>query len=205
MTSASTPAVLYTRAPAEAVTTWARRGAVAVQIATVQGWSIVHPVAGRAAAPYDDPVRGLLARPVPSRMRPAFFLGELDGRGVVALQSGGLRRRTRYAAWSPATGRTPLPGLTPLTAAQLAQAAGVAAVDLTVALEPPGRPGQARVLDWLLAVRDALNLPVTTLTAAKGENLEVVEPTPASVRRFNALAAEDRPDQHRPEEPSENA
>ncbi|MFV0464027.1 MAG: hypothetical protein ACK5MP_12655 [Nostocoides sp.] len=190
------PAALFSRASRAVVTAWARRGTIAVTVTEDSGWTIVHPLVSRADAPYDDPVRALVSRPAAPAMRPAVFLGEVDDRAIVALHPRGLRRRTRYATWSPATGRTRMPELPALTAAALAQAFDLAVTDLAEALETPGRPHQRSTRDWLLAIRDALALPVTALTAGRSPlAAETVEPEENSVRRFNSLLRAARADE----------
>ncbi len=151
------------------------------------------PAGARSAPPYDDAVRALLARPLPARMRPGLFLGEVDGHGVVALQPRGWRALQRYAVWSPQSGRTNPPGLTPLRVVDLVDHMSARSEAVSEALEPIGQPRRASVRHWLLGVHSAIGLPAPdALSGRAPASALLVEPSARAVRRFDDLVSEEQ-------------
>jgi len=61
------------------VASWAERGLLPVHIVPLSGWTAVLPAGpSHARPPYDDTLKTLAGRPVPSRLRPAIGLFAVD-------------------------------------------------------------------------------------------------------------------------------
>ncbi|MDQ1536402.1 MAG: hypothetical protein QOE58_795 [Actinomycetota bacterium] len=89
----------------EPVATWAHRGQVPVHIVPLQGWTAVLPAGpSHAMAPYDDTLKMLAGRPVPSRLRSAIGLFSVGGNAVISAHLAGWRATQRWFVWSPGEG-----------------------------------------------------------------------------------------------------
>jgi hypothetical protein len=87
------------------VASWAQRGLLPVHVVPLEGWTAVLPAGpSHAMPPYDDPLKTLAGRPVPSRLRSAIGLFAVDGNAVISTHSCGLRARQRWFVWSPGEG-----------------------------------------------------------------------------------------------------
>jgi hypothetical protein len=87
------------------VVSWARRGLLPVHVVPLAGWTAVMPAGpSHAMAPYDDTLKALAGRPVPSRLRPALGLFAVDGNAVVSAQRSGWRAAQRWFIWMPGEG-----------------------------------------------------------------------------------------------------
>ena len=89
----------------EAVASWAQRGLLPVHVVPLGGWTAVLPAGpSRAVPPYDDTLKTLAGRPVPSCLRPAIGLFAVDGNAVVSAHSRGWRQIQRWFVWVPGEG-----------------------------------------------------------------------------------------------------
>jgi hypothetical protein len=89
----------------EAVASWAQRGLLPVHVVPFERWTAVLPAGpSRAVPPYDDTLKTLAGRPVPSRLRPAIGLFAVDGNAVVSAHSRGWRQTQRWFVWVPGEG-----------------------------------------------------------------------------------------------------
>ncbi|MCA1782513.1 MAG: hypothetical protein ABR616_06195 [Dermatophilaceae bacterium] len=174
---------------------WVRRGVVAAHVVPVGTWVGVCPAEARTRAPepYGEVIPALAGHPLRRSQRPGigFFVTRDDTgeRGLLTLQSGRVRARTSWLAWSPARGTHTLPPLPSPSIADLATAAG--------------RPGaKGRVLDalrdrrtsvdeWLTGVMLALGLPAVDLILGAPRGVPVTEPEEKSVETFASLTADD--------------
>lgn len=117
--------VVLTRAGADKVAAWARRGLGPVVVVPVRGWTLVCP-GGRPKAryPYDDAVRTLAGRPVSHAMRPAVGFFRVGKQAVVTVHP---RRRwaaTRWLIWTPWDGIVTPKGLAVATPLDVARGLG---------------------------------------------------------------------------------
>src|ERR1035437_2961503 len=87
------------------VASWARRGLMPVHVVPLQGWTAVLPAGpSQAIPPYDDTLKTLAGRPVPSRLRSAIGLFAVDGNAVISAHSCGWRATQKWFVWSPGQG-----------------------------------------------------------------------------------------------------
>jgi hypothetical protein len=87
------------------VASWAQRGLLPVHVVPLEGWTAVLPAGqARAMAPYDDTLKALAGRPVPSRLRPAIGLFAVDGNAVVSAHTPGWRTTQKWFVWVPGEG-----------------------------------------------------------------------------------------------------
>jgi hypothetical protein len=87
------------------VVAWAQRGLMPVHVVPLQGWTAVVPAGpSRAMPPYDDSLKTLAGRPVPSRLRSAIGLYAVDGNAVITTHPSGWRAIQRWFVWSPRQG-----------------------------------------------------------------------------------------------------
>jgi hypothetical protein len=87
------------------VSTWAQRGLMPVHVVPLDGWTAVLPAGpSLAMPPYDDTVKTLAGRPVPSRLRSAIGLFAVDGNAVISTHLSGLRTTRRWFVWAPGEG-----------------------------------------------------------------------------------------------------
>jgi hypothetical protein len=97
--------MLLLRGEREPVVAWAQRGLMPVHVVPLQGWTAVVPAGpSRAMPPYDDSLKTLAGRPVPSRLRSAIGLFAVDGNAVITTHPSGWRATQRWFVWSPRQG-----------------------------------------------------------------------------------------------------
>jgi hypothetical protein len=89
----------------DSVVSWAQRGLLPVHVVPLERWVAVLPAGpSQARAPYDDTLKTLAGRPVPSRLRPAIGLFAVDGNAVVSAHLSGWRATQRWFVWAPGEG-----------------------------------------------------------------------------------------------------
>jgi hypothetical protein len=89
----------------EPVASWAQRGLMPVHVVPLEGWTAVLPAGpSLAMPPYDDCVRTLAGRPVPSRLRSVIGLFAVDGNAVISTHASGWRATRRWFVWAPGEG-----------------------------------------------------------------------------------------------------
>jgi hypothetical protein len=87
------------------VASWAQRGLMPVHVVPLPGWTAVLPAGPcHASPPYDDTLKTLAGRPVPSRLRSAIGMFEVDGNAVISAHASGWRATQRWFVWSPGEG-----------------------------------------------------------------------------------------------------
>ena len=97
--------MLLLRGEPEPVASWAKRGLMPVHVVPLQGWTAVVPAGpSHAMPPYDDSLKTLAGRPVPSRLRSAIGLFAVDGNAVITTHPSGWRATQRWFVWSPGEG-----------------------------------------------------------------------------------------------------
>lgn len=97
--------MLLLRGEPEPVATWAERGLMPVHVVPLAGWTAVLTAGpSQAMAPYDDALKMLAGRPVPSRLRPAIGLFAVDDKAVISTQPAGWRATQKWFVWSPGEG-----------------------------------------------------------------------------------------------------
>jgi hypothetical protein len=76
-----------------------------VHVVPLQGWTAVVPAGpSHAMPPYDDSLKTLAGRPVPSRLRSAIGLFAVDSNAVITTHPSGWRATQRWFVWSPGEG-----------------------------------------------------------------------------------------------------
>jgi hypothetical protein len=174
------------------VTAWVRRGLVACHVVALPGWTALVPSEGssRAAAPYDDALTVLVARPVPARLRPALGFLAVDGRAVVAVRARGLRGGLRWVVSQPGVGVVRPPDLELARPSDLAATAGTARATRRVAEVLAKPSGDALAI--LAELIETLGLPGAELLGGVPSGRgQVAAPTQQAVARFDARAAEE--------------
>ena len=97
--------MLLLRGEPDPVASWAQRGLMPVHVVPLWGWTAVLPAGpSQAMPPYDDMLKTLAGRPVPSRLRSAIGLFAVDGNAVIIAHASGWRARQRWFVWSPGEG-----------------------------------------------------------------------------------------------------
>ena len=87
------------------VASWAQRGLMPVHVVPLEGWTAVLPAGpSQASPPYDDTLKALAGRPVPSRLRSAIGLFVVDGKAMISAHPCGWRAVQRWFVWSPGEG-----------------------------------------------------------------------------------------------------
>ena len=87
------------------VASWAQRGLMPVYVVPFEGWTAVLPAGpSQASPPYDDTLKTLAGRPVPSRLRSAIGLFVVDGKAMISAHPCGWRAVQRWFVWSPGEG-----------------------------------------------------------------------------------------------------
>jgi hypothetical protein len=87
------------------VASWAQRGLMPVHVVPLDGWTAVLPAGPpQVMPPYDDAVKTLAGRPVPSRLRSAIGLFSVDGNAVISTHVSGWRASRRWFVWTPGEG-----------------------------------------------------------------------------------------------------
>lgn len=183
------------RGDADAVAAWAAKGLVATRVVELDGWTAACAVEpeSRVAAPYDNALSVLAARPLRRALRPGIGFFVIDGRAVVTVQQPRWRRQGhQWLVWSRGRGPLQTPRLSPVPPAHLVRVARPrrrpAPEDLEAALHT--RDGSA--LDWLTALMDLLQLPGRDLLHDPDTPVgELVEPDWRSVMRFESLMTEE--------------
>lgn len=193
--SARRSGVLLLHGDVKSATAWLRQGVVPSYVVPLAGWTAVVPGGpSQAGKPYDDAVRLLLARRVPSRMRAAIGFFRLDERAVVVVHPRGWRAMTRWLVWERGDGVSGLPGLPAARPGDMAMAAGV--VPESVRALRDILTDRAALLDDVLAdLMGALALPGERLLGGQVKDAEgavLVEPTTKAVERFARVTKEDK-------------
>lgn len=186
--------VLLLHGDVKTATAWSRQGVVPSYVVPLAGWTAVVPGGpSQASKPYDDAVRLLLARRVPSRMRAAIGFFRFDDRGVIVVHPRGWRALPRWLVWERGDGVAGLPGLPLARPGDMAMAAGV--VPEAVRSLRDILTDRTAVLDDVLAdLMGALALPGERLLHGKVKDAEgaaLVEPTTKAVERFSRVTKED--------------
>jgi len=187
--------LLLIRAPLDGVRRWAQRGLVAARLTPLGSWVGVQAAedTSRAADPYAEALPALAARPVGSRLRPAIGFFDTGDHGVVTVHAPGWQTEHRWLFWSVETGPTQPAHLATARITDLVAAVGVSgparAGDIRSAVGADAATPRA----WLLGVHDALGLPGASLLRTGGAGSgPLVEPSPGTIRSFDAIVAEDR-------------
>ena len=196
------PGIWLTRGGVEPVTRWAARGVLPLHVIPLSGWTAILP-AGKslAAAPYDECLPVLAARPMPHRLRPALGFFVIEGRAVVSVRPGGLRSAARFVVWESGSGLLRSPGLPVATPVDLVRSAGAAAgrggrgrpvAELRDLLRAPGGAPQ----ELLRRAMGVLDLPGRGLLLGRdrvgeSDGAVLVRPDRRNVRRFDQTAHEE--------------
>lgn len=174
---------------------WVRQGVVPSYVVPLAGWTAVVPGGpSQAGTPYDDAVRVLLARRVPSRMRAAIGLFRLDDRGVVVVHPRGWRALPRWLVWERGEGVSGLPGHPAARPGDMAMAAGVVPESVH-AIRDILTDRTAQLDDVLADLMGALALPGERLLSGQVKDAEgaaLVEPVAKAVERFSRVTKEDK-------------
>ncbi|UIJ34221.1 hypothetical protein [Allobranchiibius sp. GilTou73] len=186
--------VLYLHGDRQRVDTWVRRGQAPCFVVPLSGWTAVVPAgAAPAPAPYDAGHLVLASRGVPSNLRSALGLFDIDGRAVVTVHPAGWRAVPRWLVWESGRGTARVPSLPAASPMDLVRAAGVAPeVEREVRAVLAERP--AAVTDVLGDLVELLALPGERLVFGRGvksaEGSTLVEPEERSVRQYERLVLE---------------
>lgn len=176
------------------VVPWVRRGVVAARVIDLGRWTAVCPSesASRAAAPYDDALSVLAARPVRGRLRPALGFFVIADRAVVTAQPRGWRSPQRWMLFAPGRGLLHAPHLEELHPEELIRVAGRKGEDVAAPLRAVFARRDAAPATWLVELVTALGLPGAGLLASGHvPSGDVVEPDWRNVVGFDALMAEE--------------
>jgi hypothetical protein len=193
--SARRTALLLLHGDVKTASAWVRQGIVPSYVVPLAGWAAVVPGGPSAASsPYDDAVRVLLARRVPSRMRAAIGFFRLDDRAVIVVHPRGWRALPRWLVWERGDGVSSLPGLPAARPGDMAMAAGVVPESVRALREI--LTDRSSSLDEVLAdLMGALALPGERLLSGQVKDAEgavLVEPTTKAVERFSRVTKEDK-------------
>ncbi|NYJ74386.1 hypothetical protein [Allobranchiibius huperziae] len=186
--------VLYLHGDRQRVDTWVRRGQAPCFVVPLSGWIAVVPAgAAPAPAPYDAGHLVLASRGVPSNLRSALGLFDIDGRAVVTVHPAGWRAVPRWLVWESGRGTARVPSLPAASPMDLVRAAGVAPeVEREVRAVLAER--SAAVTDVLGDLVELLALPGERLVFGRGvksaEGSTLVEPEERSVRQYERLVLE---------------
>jgi len=189
--------MLLLRGTPDPVESWARRGLLPVHVVPLQGWTAVLPAGpSHAKPPYDDTLKTLAGRPVPSRLRPAIGLFAVDDIAVITAHPSGWRATQRWIVWSPGEG-----------VAQPRQLVAGRPADLTAAAGTRDRAARRRVRDLLLdRGGDALGLldELLSVLALPGSDLldgeldpqevagaTIIEPGDEHLARFERIVSDE--------------
>jgi hypothetical protein len=179
------------------VASWAQRGLMPVHVVPLWGWTAVLPAGpSQASPPYDDTLKTLAGRPVPSRLRSAIGLFAVDGNAVISTQTSGWRARQRWFVWSPGEGVVQPQQLVAGRPADLIAAAGThekGARSLVRDILVDGGGDAPGLLDDLL---DLLALPGSELLNGAQDpftvpGATVVEPGEQHVARFERIITDE--------------
>jgi hypothetical protein len=179
------------------VASWAERGLMPVHIVPLEGWTAVLPAGpSYALPPYDDTLKTLAGRPVPSRLRSAIGLFAVDGNAVISAHTSGWRSAQKWFVWSPGEGVVQPQQLKAGRPADLISAAGTherGARSLVRDILVDGGGDAPGLLDDLL---DLLALPGAELLNGGQDPVTVpgstmVEPGEQHVARFEKLISDE--------------
>ena len=179
------------------VASWAQRGLMPVHVVPLPGWTAVLPAGpSRALPPYDDTLKTLAGRPVPSRLRSAIGLFAVDANAVINAQVSGWRAKRRWFVWSPGEGVVQPQQLVAGRPADLIAAAGTqerGARSLVRDILVDGGGDAPGLLDDLL---DLLALPGAELLNGVQDpctvpGSRVVEPGEQHVARFERIITDE--------------
>ena len=179
------------------VASWAQRGLMPVHVVPLQGWTAVLPAGpSHALPPYDDTLKTLAGRPVPSRLRAAIGLFAVDGNAVISAYPSGWRATQRWFVWSPGEGVVQPRQLVAGRPADLITAAGTherGARSLVRDILVDGGGDAPGLLDDLL---DLLALPGSELLSGGQDPVTVpgstmVEPGEQYVARFEKIISDE--------------
>ncbi|MEO8851904.1 MAG: hypothetical protein ABI360_09265 [Allobranchiibius sp.] len=186
--------VLYLRGDRRRVDAWVRRGSAPCFVVPYADWTAVVPSGPvPVPPPYDEAHTVLASRGVPSGMRSAIGLFDIDGRIVLTVHPVGWRAITRWLIWEPGRGIAAAPHLQSASSADLVRAAGVddAAKDEVRAVLADRSSAVADLLGELV---DILELPGDRLALGRGvksaPGSTLVEPDARSVRDFERVVQE---------------
>jgi len=181
----------------DVVASWAERGLMPVHIVPLQGWTAVLPAGpSRAMPPYDDTLKTLAGRPVPSRLRSAIGLFAVDGNAVITAHCSGWRATQTWFVWTPGDGVVQPEQLAAGRPADLIAAAGTherGARSLVRDILVDGGGDAPGLLDDLL---DLLALPGSDLLHGDLDPAAVpgstrVEPGEQHVARFEKIVSDE--------------
>jgi hypothetical protein len=179
---------------ADRVASWVRTGVVAARVVDLEGWTAVCPAepSSRAAAPYDDALSVLAARPLRGRLRPGLGFFVIEERAVVTVQPKGFRGAQRWMLWAPGRGILHAPHLDELHPEELVRVSGRRGSDEAAALRVVLGRREGAPLGWLVELVTALGLPgAGLLSRGQGQSGRLVEPDWRSVAGFDALMADE--------------
>lgn len=187
--------VLLLRGDVRTAFAWVRQGIVPSYVVPLAGWTAVVPGGpSQASSPYDDAVRLLLARRVPTRMRAAIGFFRLEDRAVIVVHPRGWRALPRWLVWEREDGVSNLPGLPAARPVDMAMAAGVVPESVR-ALREILTDRSASADDVLADLMGALALPGERLLSGQvkdAESAALVEPLTKAVERFSRVTKEDK-------------
>lgn len=186
--------MLYLRGDRRRVDAWVRHGSAPCFVVPLAGWTGVVPSGPVAVPPpFDEAHTVLAARGVPSGMRNAIGLFDIDGRVVLTVHPVGWRAITRWLVWEPGRGIASMHQLPSASTANLVRAAGVSdatATDVRAVLADR----TAGVADVLGELVDLLELPGDRMVLGKGvksaAGSTLVEPDSRSVRDYERVVLE---------------
>lgn len=179
------------------VGSWAERGLLPVHVVPLAGWTAVLPAGpSHAMAPYDDTLKTLAGRPVPSRLRSAMGLFVVDGNAVISTHTSGWHASQRWFVWAPGEGVVQAQQLAPGRPADLIAAAGTherGARSLVRDILVDGGGDAPGLLGDLL---DLLALPGADLLDGSQDPVAmsgsfIVEPGEQHVARFERIAGDE--------------
>ena len=179
------------------VASWAQRGLMPVHVVPLEGWTAVLPAGpSQASPPYDDTLKTLAGRPVPSRLRSAIGVFVVDGKAMISAHPCGWRAVQRWFVWSPGEG-----------VVQPRQLVAGRPADLVAAAGTRDRTARRRVRDMLVdaggdapgVLREllaALDLPGSDLIDGRQDPAAVpgatkVEPGEQHVARFERIISDE--------------
>lgn len=201
-TNSTLPGLLLSQAAPDKVASWLGRGTVPGFVLPLGGWTGVVPAGpSQAAAPYDDALTVLAARPVPGPLRTSlgFFAVDHGSKAVVVVRPRSPRGSHRWLAWMPESGALEVPHHEPANVRDLLRAAGLQDAERRAVLGVLARrDGSCR--DLLVDLVEALALPGAGLLRGGGvppqEEVTLVRPDPHRVERFDRDVLEAGPVSH---------
>lgn len=177
-----------------AVSRWLRKGLVSATLARFGEWTGVTLAEERArsAAPYDIGLEVLVSRPAPRRVRPVIALLDIDGRAVVSVQAGQVRRSQRWLVWEPGRGVVDTPSLPRLEVGALLSAARASGPVRAEEVRAVLSSTRGSPVDLLVTLLGLLGLPGRELLLAGDcDDATDVQPSFRSVATFDRLVADE--------------